>query len=304
MKIHLLGALNGFGLEKDNEILGKALKSLGHEVTFSSFLRPKMADEEADLNIHMEAINEAYLENAPLNYFIPNPEWFIQDMDLLDKIDLMVCKTHEAERIFQELGYKTYYLGFTSEDCLQKNVKKDFRKLFHSKGLSNTKGSLELVRGWAQYITRNLPHLTMTTFDGVDLDGPSLKVFGTKVPLKDYRHLQNSCGIHLCPSHTEGFGHSIVEAMSVGAVVITLDAPPMNEFITRKECLVPITKTLLLQLATRYLYDVRQLIEIVENVVGWPEEKLMEIGQENRVAYVKIDTAFHERLEKLISRVH
>jgi hypothetical protein len=54
--------------------------------------------------------------------------------------------------------------------------------------------------------------------------------------------LQKSAEIHICASLTEGWGHYINEARRIKAVVVTLDAPPMNELIT-PECgiLVPAT---------------------------------------------------------------
>ena len=41
--------------------------------------------------------------------------------------------------------------------------------------------------------------------------------------------------VHICPSAREGFGHYINEARSVGAVVLTIDAAPMSEFVVDGE---------------------------------------------------------------------
>ncbi len=300
MKIHLFGKINGSGLETDKGILEKELTALGHKVKFFFFLAPIHPEEKADLNIHLEAINEECLNTAPLNFFIPNPEWYIQDMDLLNDVDLIVCKTHEAERIFQQLHYKTFFLGFASPDCLRENVKKDFHQLFHLRGSSDTKGSVATVKAWMSHIYPWLPFLTVVTHIGPDLKDDTFQIIAGRLPEEEFRTLQNRCGIHLCPSETEGFGHSIMEAMSTKAVVVSVNAPPMNEFITDPECLIPYAKSGLCQLGVRYFIDTRELVKIIYNLLNWPEQKLIAVGEKNREKFLQNNASFKERIKKLL----
>jgi glycosyltransferase involved in cell wall biosynthesis len=47
------------------------------------------------------------------------------------------------------------------------------------------------------------------------------------------RQLQTDTPVHICPSQSEGWGHTINEARAVGALVLTTDYPPMNEFVSK-----------------------------------------------------------------------
>lgn len=45
------------------------------------------------------------------------------------------------------------------------------------------------------------------------------------------RDMQGAASMHMCPSVREGFGHYLNEARAVGALVLTVDHPPMNELL-------------------------------------------------------------------------
>ena len=47
------------------------------------------------------------------------------------------------------------------------------------------------------------------------------------------QHLQATHGIHVCPSESEGYGHTIAEGMALGAVVVTTNTPPIDELVGR-----------------------------------------------------------------------
>eukprot|EP00879_Flechtneria_rotunda_P011561 GHRR01012076.1.p1 GENE.GHRR01012076.1~~GHRR01012076.1.p1 ORF type:complete len:300 (+),score=97.92 GHRR01012076.1:1336-2235(+) len=59
------------------------------------------------------------------------------------------------------------------------------------------------------------------------------------------RNLQAAAAMHICPSVREGFGHYLNEARAVGALVLTVNHPPMNELITPQTgFLIPTTFTM------------------------------------------------------------
>lgn len=220
-------------------------------------------------------------------------------MDHLDKIDLFLCRTHEVERIYRSLGKETYYLGFTSMDCRDRSIKKDYSSCLHAAGGSPLKGTGAVFDVWKGDLKMQ-PLTLVIHIKRYFLNQPNVAYFSKKLPLGKYRRLQNRLGIHLCVSETEGFGHYLVEAMSAGAVVVTTDAPPMNEYIEDKRCLVPYVKQVPSNLATCYLVDTDGLKEVVKNLASLSEGELREIGERNRAWYLTKREEFFNNLETLL----
>lgn len=297
LKINLIYQSNGKGLDTDQKILKEALEQMNFSVTIVSLKETKWT--HAHINIFIENLVPAKFSWADQNWFIPNPEWYIHHIQLLDNIDLILCRTREVERIFQSMKKQTYYLGFTSPDCYQPEIEKNYFHFLHLAGGSPLKGTAALQKIWTSQ--PSLPLLTVTNFLNNFISQQSnLEWMHYRLPEFQLRLLQNQCGIHLCPSEAEGFGHYIMEGMSVGAAIITTDAPPMNEFITDPRCLVPCYKTDTLFLATRYFVDPQQLQNKIESLLNLPPEELRRIGLNNRLIYLQKTEEFYERLKELM----
>lgn len=298
LKVNLIASMNGKGLEADKITLENALKSLGCSVRFIERCDPYPV-YHADVNIFFEKPLPDIFPYAPLNWFVPNPEWCYESREVLDHIDLILCRTKEVERIFTGLSRKTYLLGFSTRDASIEGVVKDFNACIHVAGCSFQKGTWAVATAWVR--NPKFPHITVVRLsDSPFGDLSNFTWFDYRLPLEQLRTLQNQSGIHLCLSETEGYGHYLMEAMSCGAVVLTTDAPPMNEFILDPRCLVPYDHKVPQLLATNYYVSAEALETSMKKLLYLPREERMAIGAANRARYLQLKQQFLHRLQLLI----
>ena len=110
------------------------------------------------------------------------------------------------------------------------------------------------------------------------------------------RQIQNEHGIHVCPSEAEGFGHYIGEALGCGALVITTDAPPMNELVTNERgILVPYFECQPQSLGTNFYVDPAKLEDAIKFALGMPACRKKEIGESARAWFLENAKAFDKR---------
>lgn len=300
LQINIFSRINGQGLEADMAIFKEALENLGQSVRCYDFQSCPDDIAEADVNVFFQWITTDFFPHARLNWFVPNPEWYCHDLNLLESIDLILCRTKETERIFKNLNRDTFFLGFTSKDCFQSEVKKDFNLFIHLAGGSDQKGTPAILDVW----NRNKQYSPLTIIKRTGLPSSNqanLIMIPYRISQRSLAYLQNRCGIHLCLSETEGFGHYILEAMSAGSVVITTDAPPMNEFISDPRCLVPYHHSAPQRLSINYYIDSHRLENSINYLTTLPEEELEFIGINNRKLYLQMKQEFFDNLEKLIN---
>lgn len=226
MKINVISHKNGSGLELDYAILKEAT---GLNMNFVEW-----TDEptRADLNIFLELFDPKHLNSAPVNYMIPNQEWFEPTWnEYIPKFDLIICKTKYAAKQFKARGGKTAYTSFTSYDRYLPSIGKE-KKLCHLPGKSKTKGTSAIANNWK--VNKMPPVFILSQKMNINFNIPNVRYMLKKLPVDQFRIVQNTYQLHLCPSKSEGFGHYINEAMSCKGVVITTDAPPMNELVTEE----------------------------------------------------------------------
>ena len=246
-----------------------------------------------------EHIAPAFLDDAPHRVLLPHPEWFLpRDLEALGHIDPVLAKTREAQRVFATQGCRALCIGFTSEDRRDTSVPRE-GAFFHLAGSSRTKNTEPLLALWRRH--PEWPRLTVVQHPKEAKPGPPTANIDHRVGYLDeaeLKRLQNAHRFHLCPSETEGFGHYIVEAMSVGAVVITLDGPPMNEMITpERGVLVPYSRAGTQHLATTFHFDDAAMEHAVERALSLDDADCVALGAAARAWYEAERAAFPDRLD-------
>ncbi|BDS08459.1 glycosyl transferase [Oceaniferula spumae] len=329
MKINLVARTNGVGLDRDVEIMRSALSDFReYDITVSSCrsngkLRRKkdFADsnyrpvpllrrlpifrEKYDANIFLERIYPRWFGRAKLNILIPNQEFFPKSLvDSLEKIDHVLCKTQHAAEIFRQHCRSVHTIGFTSNDMLDDSIVPDYQKFFHLAGSSPLKGTETLLALWERNPAWPPLTLIQRAKNAPDKVPNNVHLITDYLSNEEIKQLQNSHGIHLCTSRSEGWGHYIVEATSCRALVVSTDGPPMNELISPDHgMLVPWNRQEPRNLGTDWFVDPDQLEIIINKLIAMPLEEKQQLGKNARHWYETNHLRFGESLPQALSKM-
>lgn len=302
----LVARSNNYGLTRDAEILAAAIAESGGASAFAETRQRSLIERlfrrgRAEHILHVERVFPRWFTAAGQNWLIPNQERFPRrHLGRLRRIDRVLAKTRHAEGIFAALGRPVSYLGFTSEDRRDGAVEKDWSRFFHLAGGSTLKGTEDVLALWEAH--PEWPELVLVQKQANAPASVPVNVTLISGYIEDdrLRQLQNGCGIHLCPSRSEGWGHNILEALSVGSVAVVTDAAPMNEHVDA-ECgvLVPAARSEPRHLGTSFFVDRAALERAIERLIAMADGDKAGIGAAARKRYETIDRDFRERARRI-----
>jgi hypothetical protein len=304
-KIGIMGLPNGVGISRDIEIIAEVLRKAGHFVESHHMFRVAPEKDKYDLCIYLERMAPGTFGMGKLNVFIPNQEWFETEwLQFLPFFDKVLAKTRFAEKIFKEIGCNTEYISFTSKDRFLPEVKKDDYHWIHIAGKSIQKQTEVVIRTWER--NPGFPSLSVIQdpkFFKARTTPRNVNLINDRYPDEVLQTMQNSFSVHVCPSETEGFGHYIMEALSVKALVITTDAAPMNEIITpERGLLVKPVGSRPMRLSTAYMIDEKGLEETVVKAMILTDKR-SEYGERGRQFFLDNDLIFRDLFTKAINNL-
>jgi glycosyltransferase involved in cell wall biosynthesis len=327
------GSGNYAGVWHDAELLRKGLAGVGQRVsvldrpTFKTFTWRVMGSRKAralrfdrvlhyglmavartrrrlnrqphNVEIHLEYVSPRHLIDGAVQMLLPNPEHFShRDAWALRFIDAVLCKTRHAMPIFEAAGCAVKYIGFTSGDCHVPGIVPDRSRWLHVASNRHQKGTYEIVDAWHRH--PEWPHLTVVAGRRSEpiAAASNLHVTYSWLDEEQLHTLMQRSGVHLCPSNAEGFGHTIVEAMSCGVLVLTTDLEPMNELLDESRgILVDVAETAPMGWGRRAKVGQGALEAAVERAIALSDSEYACKANAARQWYLENDAAFRRRLE-------
>ena len=256
--------------------------------------------EQADLNIFLEELVPSQFSLARRNVWIPNQEWMpLRWRRDLSGLDGVWVKTRYAERIFKEASPSVTYVGFSSFDRYEPSVAKEPRTFLHVAGCSRQKGTAAVLEAWRRNPQWPPLVLIQNPVRAQVVDIPNVDYRPIRLEDEALRVLQNGSEFHLYPSEAEGFGHVLCESMGLGAIVLSTDAPPMNELVTDdRGILVAYDRTSQQGLGTNYYASVASIEAGVERLLAMDEQKKQRLRDNARAWFHDNHAQFTAALPK------
>lgn len=233
------------GLWVDACVLRERFEAWGHAVADVQFTAPTAP--EADLNIFLEVYRPRLNRFAARAVLIPNVEQWIdyeQTQGVLQHPpDALWAKTQHAVRVLHAmarhpharrgiltLSERTHHIGFTTRYAPQALPETRDAVFLHAAGASRYRNTEAVYEAWRRFWRPGIPPLVIVARGHRrPAKMPPGVTWHEHLGEAAYRQLFRACAYHVLPSMAEGYGHALWEARAVGAVVVTTEAPPMNE---------------------------------------------------------------------------
>jgi len=240
MRINLIGNFKpNTGLTQDAMILRGLLTAAYGEPQIRKVHHLFPQCEEAELNIFLEVINPSLFSYAAKNIWIPNHEWTYKTWSpYLKMVDEVWVKTKEAQRLFADFSPR--YIGWTSIDKIF-NQNKNYHKAIVLVGKNIYRNPKPVLQAYYRILKETpkyypfLPKLVIphnpehVKFFCPPEIADKVEIISKTMTESEYDALLSECGLAICLSAAEGFGHAVNEAMSSGCNMILSPIIPFRE---------------------------------------------------------------------------
>jgi hypothetical protein len=248
MKVNIIANFQkNTGLMQDAAILRGILSAVfGENIRIFRVPHVFPQCEESDINFFLEVINPSLFSYARKNIWIPNPEWTYKSwIPYLNMVDEIWVKTVESQRIIREVvnNKPIKLVGWTSIDkgFDFANDKKNYSKAILPVGKNIYRNPKPVFQAYMRiqqedpvlysklpvlHLVYSPAHLVISVPSEIE---SKVVVKAEVLKESEYDLLLKECGLCICVSVAEGFGHAVNEAMSAACNLILSPISPFRE---------------------------------------------------------------------------
>ena len=318
MRINIVGAAKPLkGLAQSTQVLHALLAHvLGPDAQIRHVSHFQPYAPEAEVNIFIEVVNPAMFPFAARNVWIPSPEWTYQSwLPYASMVDEIWVKTQEAVGLFEAIPgcAPVKYIGWTSIDK-KYNPVKNYRKGMVPVGKNIWRHPKPLVQAYMRIqqqmpeLYARLPSLTILHSPTYVKIAPMPESVADKLTLvsetlsdEAYDAMLSECGVVVCLSVAEGFGHTVNEAMSSGCALVL---SPITTFLelTRSGFWSSTSKSIPHPQCMGKLEDtdVESVMDALKCYAETSDENLKSVSDYSRKQYEDRHAEFVERMAKRV----
>jgi len=308
MRVNLISThRNQTGLAHDVDILQGTWATIDKDILFRRVLNAQPECPEAEINVFFEVLNPSLFTYARKNIYIPNPEWTYKTWEsYLSNIDEIWVKTREAEEIFKGVHSNIRYIGWTS--IAKGSATKNFHKAVYLAGKNIYRHPQIIIDAYKDHPElEKLPELHLI-YDASRIKvaipeelSDKIKEYKTTLKTSQYNEIIQDCGLAICISGSEGFGHAVNESASTGSILLINEIEPFKEFeypgviscansqcVPHPECMGVIWKT-----------EVSEVQEALSRYLKLTFKQKKKLSEDNENHYLKRHNAWIEQMKFL-----
>jgi len=318
MRVNLIGNLGSKGLMQDAMIMRGLLANVhGESVQIRKVHHAMPQCSEAEINIFMEDVNPSLISYAAKNIWVPNTEWTYKSwIPYIKMVDEVWTKTREAYDIFSQHSPNVQYIGWTSIDKIF-HQKKNYHKGVVLVGKNAYRNPKPVLQAYLKIKETNsslyslLPDLVIP-YDPERIQFYFPSELQDKVTLiskvlteSEYDDLLKECGLAICTSATEGFGHAVNEAMSSGCNLILSNILPFLELTDNRGLFIATKEKIEHPIFLGSLVDVnvQDLMLKLQGYVNTSFKAKEVISERNRDVYESRHAKFIETMQKRLENL-
>lgn len=313
MRVNLIGNFSSTGLMQDAMIMRGLLANVyGESVQIRKVHHAMPQCPEAELNIFFEVMNPSLIPYARKNVWIPNIEWLFQSWKpYFNMVDEIWVKTKEAEEEISSANVK--YIGWTSIDKVF-HEKKNYHKAIALVGKNNNRNPKPILQAYLKIKQTNsvlyslLPDLFIpynpehVQFHFPDELKDKVTLLDKVLKESEYDDLLKDCGLAICTSAAEGFGHAVNEAISSGCNLIVSNINPFLELTDHKALFLATKEKIRHPICLGSLVDVsvHDLMLKLQGYVNTSIKHKKHVSEQLREIYEVRHSKFIERMQELL----